>query len=162
MQMYRNQFGGNMDERLLKQLGIDQRIVQQLIEEEAALAEARKLGITATDQEVQQRILAIPAFQENGQFVGLDRYRQMIEMQDPPVRVSEFEEQVRRSITVEKLQAALTSWISVSHTDAEAEFKKRNEKVKLAVVTFPVDKFRDGVQASDDEVAKWFEDHKND
>ena len=32
MQAYRNAYGGNMDEKLLKQLGIDQRIVQQLIE----------------------------------------------------------------------------------------------------------------------------------
>src|SRR5687767_1856229 len=35
LQQYRQAYGGNMDERLLKQLGIDQRIVQQLVEEEA-------------------------------------------------------------------------------------------------------------------------------
>ena len=113
-----------MDERLLKQLGIDQRIVQQLIEEEAALAEAERHGITATDEEVRQRILAIPAFQENGQFIGYDRYRQMLQMQDPPVRENQFEEQVRRSIVVEKLQAALTNWITV--TDAEVEASSRS------------------------------------
>ena len=33
IQAYRNAYGGNMDDRLLRQLGIDQRIVQQLIEE---------------------------------------------------------------------------------------------------------------------------------
>ena len=32
MQAYRQSYGGNMDERLLKQLGIDQRIVQQIIQ----------------------------------------------------------------------------------------------------------------------------------
>ena len=37
-------YGGNIDEQLLKQLGIDQRILQQLIEEEAALAEATVSG----------------------------------------------------------------------------------------------------------------------
>ena len=44
MQAYRNAYGGSMDERLLRQLGVDQRIVQQLIEEEAALAEAQPAG----------------------------------------------------------------------------------------------------------------------
>src|SRR4029453_2398631 len=34
MQQYRQSYGANIDERLLKQLGIDQRIVQQLIQEE--------------------------------------------------------------------------------------------------------------------------------
>jgi peptidyl-prolyl cis-trans isomerase D len=157
MEAYRSAYGANMDERLLRQLGIDQRILQQLIEEEIAIAEARRLGIGATDAEVKQRILVIPSFQENGQFVGYDRYRQMLQMQNPPVRESDFEEQVRRSITIEKLQAALTNWISIPDTDVEAEFRKRNEKVKLAVVNFPADKFREGTQASDEEVAAWFE-----
>ena len=44
MQAYRQAYGGNMDERLLKQLGIDQRILEGLIEEEAALAEAEQAG----------------------------------------------------------------------------------------------------------------------
>jgi peptidyl-prolyl cis-trans isomerase D len=162
MQQYRAAYGASMDERLLKQLGIDQRIVQQLIEEEAALAEAKKQGLGASDEEVRQRILAIPAFQENGQFVGYDRYRQMLQMQDPPVRENEFEEQVRRSIIVEKLQAALTNWITVTEAEAEADFRKRNEKVKLAVVSMPVDKFREGVKVDDSEVAAWFEQRKND
>ena len=162
MQQYRAAYGASMDERLLKQLGIDQRIVQQLIEEEAALAEAKRQGITATDEEVRQRILAIPAFQENGQFIGYDRYRQMLQMQDPPVRENQFEEQVRRSIVVEKLQAALTNWITVTDAEVEADFKKRNEKVKLAVVSLPVDKFREAVKVDDAEIATWFEQKKND
>jgi peptidyl-prolyl cis-trans isomerase D len=162
MQQYRQAYGANMDERLLKQLGIDQRIVQQLIEEEASVAEARRLGIDATDEEVTQRILALPAFQENGQFIGIDRYRQMLAMQEPPIRENEFEQQVRRSITIEKLQAVITNWITVTDSEAEAEFKKRNEKVKLAVVSLPLDKFRESVQASDEEVSRWFEEKKND
>ncbi|HJR60815.1 MAG TPA: peptidyl-prolyl cis-trans isomerase [Vicinamibacterales bacterium] len=162
MQAYRSAYGANMDERLLRQLGIDQRIVQQLIEEEISLAEARRLGMSATDEEVKQRILLIPAFQENGRFIGYDRYRQMLQTQTPPVRESEFEDQVRRSITLEKLQAALTNWISISDADVEAAFKKRNEKLKLAVVNFPADKYREGAQATDQEVASWFEAHKDD
>jgi peptidyl-prolyl cis-trans isomerase D len=160
MQAYRNAYGGNMDERLLRQLGIDQRIVQQLIEEEAALAEARRQGISASDAEVRARILSLPAFQENGQFIGNDRYRQLLQMQNPPVRASEFEEEVRRTIVVEKLQGALTDWITVSQADVDAEFNRRNEKVKLAVVAFPADKFRDSATVSDAEIAAHFEANK--
>ncbi len=145
MQAYRNAYGGSMDERLLKQLGIDQRIVQQLIEEEAALAEAKRQGLTASDAEVRARILAIPAFQENGHFIGNARYAQILSMQNPPINPSEFEEEVRRSVMLEKLQGALTDWITVADADVIAEFNKRNEKVKLAVVAFPSDKFKEGV-----------------
>jgi peptidyl-prolyl cis-trans isomerase D len=160
MAQYRQSYGANIDERLLKQLGIDQRIVQQLVQEEASLAEAKRLGIKASDAEVRERILALPAFQENGQFIGDERYRQLLRMQTPPMRPDEFEDQVRRSIVAEKLQAALTGWMTVSDADVVSEFKKRNEKVKLAVVSFPADKFREGAVATDAEVAKYFEDHK--
>src|SRR5215208_1452058 len=131
MQQYRQSYGANVDDRLLKQLGIDQRIVQQMIQEEASLVEAKRLGISASDAEVRERILALTAFQENGQFIGDQRYRQLLRMQTPPIRPDEFEDQVRRSIVVEKLQAALTGWMTVADTDVDTEFRKRNEKVKV-------------------------------
>ncbi|MEO6238167.1 MAG: peptidylprolyl isomerase [Vicinamibacterales bacterium] len=160
MQAYRQSYGANVDDKLLKQLGIDQRIVQQMIQEEASLAEARRLGIKAGDAEVRERILALPAFQENGQFIGDQRYRQLLRMQSPPMRPDEFEDQIRRSIVAEKLQAALTGWMTVADADVVNEFKKRNERVKVQVVNFPADKFREGTVASDAEVAKHFDDHK--
>jgi peptidyl-prolyl cis-trans isomerase D len=161
IQQYRNQFGGNMDERLLRQLGIDQRIVQQMIEEEAALVEAQKLGIRATNEEVRERIQSLPYFQENGQFIGETRYRQMLQAANPPLRTDEFEDQVRRSVVVEKLQAALTDWIAVTDAEVESEFKRRNEKVKLSVVNFPADKYRESVTATDAEIAAAFEADKD-
>jgi len=160
MQAYRQSYGANVDDRLLKQLGIDQRIVQQMIQEEASLAEAKRLGIKASDAEVRERILSLPAFQENGQFIGDQRYRALLKMQTPPMRPDEFEDQVRRSIVSEKLQAALTGWITVDDTDVEKEFKRRNERVKVQVVNLPADKFREGLVASDAEVGKYFDDHK--
>jgi peptidyl-prolyl cis-trans isomerase D len=161
IQAYRNAYGGNFDERLLRQIGIDQQIMQQLIEEEAALVEARRQGITASDAEVRARILSLPGFQENGQFIGTERYRQILEMQNPPIRPNEFEEDVRRSIVMEKLQGALTDWITVADTDVDVEFNKRNEKVKLAVVSFPADKFKDGVAVTDAEIAAQFDGNKD-
>jgi peptidyl-prolyl cis-trans isomerase D len=159
MQAYRNAYSG-MDERMLKQLGIDQRIIQQLIEEEAALAEAKRQNISASDAEVRARILAIPAFQENGRFIGTERYRQMLQMQNPPINPSEFEEEVRRSVILEKFQGALTDWITVSEDDVTAEFNRRNEKVKLAVVSFPAEKFKESVAVTDAEIASHFEANK--
>jgi peptidyl-prolyl cis-trans isomerase D len=161
MRAYRQSYGANVDERLLKQLGIDQRIVQQMIEEQAALIEAKRVGIDASDAEVRERILALPAFQENGQFIGDQRYRQLLQMQTPPMRPDEFEDEVRRGIIVEKLQAALTGWMTVSDAEITQEFNRRNEKVKLAVVSFAADKFRASVKVSDADVSKYFDEHKD-
>jgi peptidyl-prolyl cis-trans isomerase D len=162
LQAYRNAYGGNMSDQLLKQLGIDQQILQQMVDERASLAEADRLGIDARDEEVRQRIFSIPAFQENGAFIGEQRYQQLLRMQRPPMSPAEFEDSVRRQLIVEKLRASLTDWLAVNDKELEQEYRRRNDKVKLAVVSFTADKFRGDVTATDAEVASYFEAHKTD
>ena len=162
LQAYRSAYGGNMNEQLLKQLGVERQILQQMVDERAALAEADRLGIIVSDEEVRQRIFAMPAFQENGGFIGEARYQQLLRMQRPPMTPSEFEDNVRRSLAVENLRASLTDWLSVPDKELEREYRRRNDKVKLAVVSFTADSFRTQVTASDAEIASHFEAHKAD
>jgi peptidyl-prolyl cis-trans isomerase D len=160
LQAYRQAYGEQMSEQLLRQLGIEQQILQQLVDEEAMVAEARRNGIVASDIEVRERILAIPAFQENGQFIGEQRYRQLLQMNNPPLTTTEFEDQLRRALLVEKLRNAVTAWMSVSDEDVAEEFRRRNEKVKLEVVPITSDAFRSAVTVTDADLAAHFEKNK--
>ncbi|HEX3703888.1 MAG TPA: peptidyl-prolyl cis-trans isomerase [Vicinamibacterales bacterium] len=162
LQAYRSAYGNNMSEQLLKQLGVEQQILQQMVDERAALAEADRVNISASDEEVRQRILSYPAFQENGGFIGEQRYRQLLRMQQPPMQPSDFEESIRNQLTVEKLRASLTDWMSIPDKDLDQEYRRRNDKVKLAVVSFTMDTFRAQATASDADVASYFDAHKAD
>ena len=159
MQSLRSAYGDKFNEEMLRQLGIAQRIVQQLIDEEAVLAEADRLGITVSDAELHERIIRMPGFQENGHFVGYARYQQILQYQRPPMRPSEFESQYRNELIAEKLQAAVTGWIRVSDADVEAEYLRRNEKVKLELAVFTANQFRSGIQPTDAELAAQFAAH---
>src|SRR3954463_4087829 len=131
-----------MSEQLLKQLGIEQQILQQMVDEQASIAEASRLGIDVSDEEVRQRIFAIPAFQENGHFIGDARYQQLLRMQRPPLVPSDFEDGIRRSLTVEKLRASLTDWLTVPDKELEQEYRRRNDKRKHSLLTFHGGNFR--------------------
>ena len=161
VQAYRNAYGGQMNDQLLKQLGIDRQILQQLIDEEAMVAESRKQGITVSDVEIRERILALPGFQESGKFVGEQRYRQILQIQNPPLTTTEFENSLRRALMIEKLRTALTGWMSVNDTDVVAEFRKRNEKVKLDVVPVTAEAFKSQVTVTDAELVPFFEKAKD-
>jgi peptidyl-prolyl cis-trans isomerase D len=161
IQAYRNAYGAAMNDRLLKQLGVDQQILMQMVDERAALAEAERLQIGATDEEVKQRILTIPAFQENGHFIGEQRYQQLLAMQRPPLSASDFEQSMRSSIIVEKLRSAVTEWLSIDDKEVDQEYRRRNDKVKLAVVALRADNFKPDVSASDAELSAYFDTHQD-
>src|ERR1700722_14202163 len=162
LQAYRNAYGANVSEQLLKQLGIEQQILQQMVDERAALAEADRLGIDVSDEEVRQHIFAMPAFQQNGAFIGEQRYQQLLRMQNPPMAPADFEDSIRRQLVVEKLRASISDWLSTNNTDLEREYRRRNDKVKLAVVSFTAESFRPQATATDSDIASYYAAHTAD
>lgn len=162
LQSYQVQSGGEITADLLRSMGIDRQLLQQVIDEYAALQEAARLGVTVSDAEVREAIVSLPAFQQDGAFIGEAAYLQMLRMQQPPVAPAEFEENVRRSLMLQRLQAALTDWITVSDDDVEREHVRRNERVRLSAISFRADDFREGLDATDDDVAALFDQNAND
>jgi peptidyl-prolyl cis-trans isomerase D len=160
IQAYRNAYGAGVSDQLIRQLGLDQQILQQMVDEQAALAEAERQGITVSDEELALQIFAIPALQENGRFVGEARYEQLLRTQRPPMTKAQFEDGLRRSMMLDKLRSATTDWMAVSDQELEREYRLRNEKVKLQVVALTADKFRDQVTVNDTELITYFNDHK--
>ena len=158
LQELRTSAGGEVSEEVLRQLGIDRDILQQMINHKTQLVEASRLGLTVTDAEVRERIVSLPGLQENGQFIGEDRYRQLLW----PLTPAEFEEGQRESLLLERLRTALTDWITISDAELEEEYRRRNEKVKLSVVTFEPDDYRDEVDASDEEIAAHYAQNTDD
>jgi peptidyl-prolyl cis-trans isomerase D len=160
VQQYRQQFGGTINDSLLRQLGVEQQVLASMIDEQVALIEAERHGIRVSDEELAQQIFAIPALQENGRFIGEPRYTQVLQAQLPPLTKTQFEENLRRSLVIDKLRAAVTDWMAVSDVELEREFTQRNEKVKLQMVALTADAFRDKVTVTDADVAAYFESHK--
>jgi peptidyl-prolyl cis-trans isomerase D len=157
---YRQQFGGTINDQLLRQLGVEQQILTQMIDEQVALIEAERSGIRVSDEELAQQIFSIPALQENGRFIGEERYAQLLQAQLPPMTKAQFEESLRRSMIIDRLRSAVTDWMAVSDAELEREFKERNEKVKLQVVALTADAFRDKVMVTDADIAAYFESRK--
>jgi peptidyl-prolyl cis-trans isomerase D len=153
---YRQAYGASLNDQLLKPLGIEQRLIQQMIDQEAVLAEAKRLNLTVTDSEVRARLLRLPSLQENGVFVGYDRYHQMLAMNRPPMTPPQFEEELRKNLLSEKVQAAVTGWVTVDDAEVEKAYRDRNEKVKLELAVFSANNFRNGLDATDAELAAEF------
>ena len=145
-----------MTDEMARQLGIGQRVLQQLIGQEAQVVEAERLGLTVTDGELRERLIRYPPFMENGQFIGDSRYQTMLASARPPVRASAFEADFRRSLLTEKLQDAVTGWIQVSDAEVEEAYRREHERVKMDIAVFDAARFRDGIEPTDAELQAEF------
>jgi len=157
---YRQAYGAGISTQLLKQLGFEQQVLQQLINERAMVAEAGRLGISVSEEEVGQRIVTMPEFQQNGAFVGEQTFEMALRSANPPLSKAEFVASLTRRMLVEKLQSVVTDWVTVTDGEADAEFHRRNEKVKVQVVHIASESFRAQATATDSEIAAAFEKNK--
>jgi peptidyl-prolyl cis-trans isomerase D len=162
MQAYRGAYGESLNDRMLRQLGIDRQILQSLIDEKAAVAEAARQGIAVSDEEVAHQILALPGFQENGVFIGQARYAQVLRAQRPPLMPADYERELRNGMMIDRLRSAVAGWLTVPDAEIEREYRRRNEKVKLQIVSVPSLSFRDKVTVADADVAARFDAKKED
>ncbi len=158
----RAQAGGEITPEILQSMGIDRQLLQTMIDEYAQLQEAERLGVVISDDEIRERILSLPLFQQNGVFIGEEAYIQTLRVQNPPMTPELFEEQVRRSLMLERLQAAVTDWITVTDEDLQKEHEARNERVRVSAISFRADDFREGLEATDDDVNALYEQNAND
>jgi peptidyl-prolyl cis-trans isomerase D len=108
-----------------------QPILDEMIQREATLLEARKLGIVASQEEVMRAAQAIPGLYENGVFIGRDKFEQGMGM-----TLEQFEDQIRSSILSEKLQSVVTDGILATPAEVRAEFIRRNTKAQIQYVLF--------------------------
>ena len=93
----------------------DQQILQQLVDERAALAGSRARGRQGeATPKWRSAFYAIPAFLENGASSARRAISSCWPLQNPPLTVSDFEDSIRRSLVMEKLRASVTEWLSVS------------------------------------------------
>ena len=59
------------------------------------------MGLRATDAEVRAKIVSYPAFQQDGQFVGFEDYKRVLEYNHIPL--AEFEAELRQEVVIGKV-----------------------------------------------------------
>ncbi len=96
--------------------------------------EAERLGLTATEADVQQELQTGQLgqiFFPDGKFIGDEKYRAFVQNQLGIATVAEFEQKVRQEITSRRLVQFVTAGASVSDTAVRELVRKQGSKVKF-------------------------------
>jgi peptidyl-prolyl cis-trans isomerase D len=154
---YRDVYGSAFTPEMAKTIDLRKQALESLVQKTLLLSEARKLGLLATDAEIQREIAQTPAFQVNGAF-NVDRYRSVLGYNR--IGTTEYEATKRQEITLKKMEGLLSAAARVPETEARDLFDAVYRKVRLLVVSSNPEKARGVSPPSAEEISSRYAETK--
>jgi peptidyl-prolyl cis-trans isomerase D len=160
---YRSISQGDLPEDFLQQIQIGQIVLDSLIRQKLLVAAARDEGLSATPQEIKDRILQFDAFRdEQGRWVGDARYQQILRENGYPIE--DFEQEIAQSIMLEKLTGLISESVSLTDAEVEDSYQRRNEMVQFDFFQLRPGDFlaEASAEVSEEEASAYFDSNKSD
>lgn len=122
------------------------------------LDEARRLGLSATDEEVSAAIRGTDLFQTEGRFDkrNYDAFAQQF-LRGLGMSQRDFEEHVREEITVQKLRAVIDRSFLVSPLEVQRTYHSLSDELAIEYGLLTPDLVANSVEISDEEAIAYFE-----
>ncbi len=152
---YLQMFGGRAS---ITQLGGYKRFVDGMVRNRVVAQEAARLGLSASDAEVAEKIRK--QFADPSGVVDFERYKQSVTARYGDMEA--FEKTVRDEIAQDKLRAFVTAAVNVSDSEVQEDFKRTNASFDITYAVISEAKLAKKIQPSDDELKAYYEQHKND
>src|SRR5437660_99732 len=137
-----------------------QEAFQGLVFQKELDYEAKRMGITVSDQELAERIrLFLPMAVSGGNFIGKEQYAALVQ-QNYQLSVSAFEDLVREGLLEEKFRKLVTDGITVGPAELQEGYRYKNEKVKLDYALSRPEYLEAKITPSDAEIKAQYEKNK--
>jgi peptidyl-prolyl cis-trans isomerase D len=151
-----SQIYGERWNELRDQVDLAGQTASYLIDRELQISEAQRIGITITNQELQDAILEYPSFRrEDGQFVGAETYKRILRA-GFRMSAEEFEERLTEDLLVAKLNALAERNVWISDAEVEREVRRQREVADFDVIQLRYEPFLTEVEISEDDARAAF------
>jgi peptidyl-prolyl cis-trans isomerase D len=157
VERYREMFKGSLTPELLKNLNIKNSLLEEMIEARLVLQEARRLGLTASDDELMNAIAQAPEFHANGRF-NKERYIQLLRANR--LTPAQFEDDQRKQLTIQRLLGILADTAHVTEAEVRERYRFEQEKINLQFIRFSARDYLSDVKITDEDVQKFYDRNK--
>src|SRR5262249_23628710 len=100
MERYRRVYQGNLSPELLRAMALPRTVLDGMIDDRLRQEAVKRLRLKVSDQEVSDYIVSMPDLQKDGQFIGKERYEQLLTANR--MSSERFEEEIRDSLLAQK------------------------------------------------------------
>jgi peptidyl-prolyl cis-trans isomerase D len=157
VESYRRQFGKAFSEELLQQLNLKEQALNMLVERIVISQAAKELGLEASTDEVQRKIMKYPAFQRDGKF---NQEAYTLALRQARMTPTEFESQTMDDLTIQNVQEFIRRRANVTDDEALGYAYFNNALFKIGYVTFDGKDFEDQATMDDKAIAAFYEERK--
>jgi peptidyl-prolyl cis-trans isomerase D len=153
----RQSFGNNANEELIKNLQLEQKALDQLVDNILMRQAASELDIRVSDEDLSRSIRGISAFQVAGVF---DPRRYQVILNNNNLSPESFEISQREALLIQKINAFITASVKVSDQEAIEWFKWNNATVNLDFFLLDANRYKD-IAVTAEEIQQYFETRKD-
>ena len=157
LRMYQNQLGNALTPDMVKQLDLKNKVLDQMIDEYVLDYEAKKLGITVSDEELQMAIRSFPPFQQDGRF-SPENYRRVLAYQR--LTPAQFEDMQRKEVLKQRIYALIAENVVITPAEVSSLYKYQNDIFNLSYVTIDAQTYEKDLNVSDQEAAVFYDANK--
>lgn len=147
---------GELDPKVLDNPEFRQAILDDLIDQRLLFQEARKRHLFASDDAVRQAIMAVEAFQDNGQF-SQQRYEALLSAQG--MSPAGFEAQVRQDLALQQLAGTIGRSGIVSQRVTDKVLALQSEARHVQEFVLPVENYVAKVKLEDGAAKKFYDEN---
>ncbi len=158
VRQYREALGSSFSEKMLEDLGLKQKILDDLISKVLILQEGKEMGLSVQDDELRRSIESIPSFQINGQFDPrvYERFLRLNRLSP-----EQFEQMQRDSLLISKVVNLIRlNSGRVSEEEILQTYLFENERINLSFLKIDPEAFKAKVQVNELEIKDYYEKHQ--
>jgi peptidyl-prolyl cis-trans isomerase D len=142
--LLRQQTGDAFTRELIDQLGLPAQAMDQVVDRELVVQDARRRGLVVGRDELTRAVHAIPSFQENGAF--------SFALYEESARAAygsagKFEAALKEDLLYQKMMAAVRSTVKVPEAEVREAWEGEADRVSLQFLRVPLADAEDAVPA---------------
>ena len=155
IKQYRDALGPSFTEKMIEQLRLREKVLDDLISRVLILQEARRLGLAIHDEELREALESIPAFQVDGKFDprNYERFLRINRMSS-----EDFERMQRESLLFSKVANLIKlNGGKISEEAIRETYLFENERINLTFLKVIPEAFKGQVNVNEVEIKDYYQ-----
>ncbi len=150
----RNAMGASFNPAMLESTEAKRAVLENLVNQRLLALDAAKMRLTVSDDRIRDTIVAIPAFQENGQF-SLPRYEALLKAQG--MTQASFESRLRHDLALQQVLGSVAEGAMVSRASSEQVYSVQFEERVVGELRLAASQYESAVKLAGDAAQKYYD-----